>query len=351
MRPQYINLITVTVCLLVLSAVAIAQSTDAAFPTNVTTNEINGTIKARDIGDPRLTTFYYALGGGQGDLFINAVTANFSGDIDIFAAEGLRPLAKIVVFADTGSSETGRLIYLRKEEKLILRVQGRTPNDDPASFKIKFGGSFVALEPNNEVDAPKIAQAETNGSGVRVNSVGTIVEVIPKPTPIKKPVETVAEVRPKPSPSPSEVESPERPRVTVIESAPPTPAKPTKAKPGTTPAKKPSAGPPTVFGNKPKPAATKTTPRRETARTTAPRRATPKPARPAATKPAPPAEAVPDPLANIRLVVILKDGGSIERPMSEVQRFGVEKGVLTVVAKDGTIVRYQILDVAKVTIE
>jgi hypothetical protein len=65
----------------------------------------------------------------------------------------------------------------------------------------------------------------------------------------------------------------------------------------------------------------------------------------------PPAEKKPDPLASIRLVVLLKNGETIEKPMSEVQKFSVDKGILTVIAKDGSTARYSILDVAKVTIE
>jgi hypothetical protein len=48
---------------------------------------------------------------------------------------------------------------------------------------------------------------------------------------------------------------------------------------------------------------------------------------------------------------LFKDGTTIERPMSEVLRFTVDKGVLTVISKDGRIGRYSILDVAKVTIQ
>ena len=58
-----------------------------------------------------------------------------------------------------------------------------------------------------------------------------------------------------------------------------------------------------------------------------------------------------DPLASIKLVISLKDGDRLERPMNEVLRFTVDKGVLTVIAKDGKIVRYSLLDVSKVTIE
>ena len=41
-------------------------------------------------------------------------------------------------------------------------------------------------------------------------------------------------------------------------------------------------------------------------------------------------------LENIQLVVLLKDGGKIERPMSEILRFGVEKGTLTIIHKNGS---------------
>src|SRR5438552_821087 len=87
-------------CFAAFSLEAPAQSSDQNFPTPVTSNELSGVIKARDIGDPRLTTYYYAFDGRQGDIFINVVTKNLSGDIDIFTAEGLRPLTKMVIYAD-----------------------------------------------------------------------------------------------------------------------------------------------------------------------------------------------------------------------------------------------------------
>ena len=343
MTKRYINL-TAAAAMIVLSAIAAAaQSTDAAFPTNVSTNEIDGVIKARDIGDPRLTSYYYAVGGGQGDLFINVVSKNFAGDIDVFAAEGLRPLTKMVIFADSESSETGRLIYLRKEEKLILRVQGRTPNDDPATFRIKFGGSFIALAPNEQGQTPKVAQVQPNESGVVVNSVGTIVRVIPKPTPAPRPpADSLAKTRPSPSPAPEEASTPETPKVTVSENIPPAPKSQPKRPKDTRRSKSGAAEPATVFGNK---RTNRPAPAKPTKRTAAAKAA------PAPKKAPVEVEKKPDPLASIRLVVLLKTGESIERPMNEVQKFSVDKGVLTVIATDGTTVRYQILDVAKVTIE
>ena len=140
---------------------ASGQSTVIDYPTPVYTNEIRGAIRARDIGDPRLTSHFYTFLGSQGDVFLNVVTKNFSGDIDVFLAEGLKPLTKIVVYAETAESETGRVVYLRKPEKLILRIEGSSPNDDPATYQIKFAGSFEASKDPmpQEPDLPKVDAA------------------------------------------------------------------------------------------------------------------------------------------------------------------------------------------------
>jgi hypothetical protein len=56
-------------------------------------------------------------------------------------------------------------------------------------------------------------------------------------------------------------------------------------------------------------------------------------------------------MANIQLVIEFKDGRTIRRPMSEVFRFTVDRGQLTVISKDGSIGWYTMLDVAAVTIK
>ena len=323
-----------------------AQSTDPNYPTPVDTNEIIGTIRARDIGDPRSTSYFYTFDGGQGDIFINVVTRNFAGDIDVFAANALRPLTKMVIYPDAEASETGRLVYLRKGERLILRVEGRSPNDDPAEFRIKFGGSFIAITGQKPEDAPTIARKESdNEPGIKVNSVGTIIAVVPKPEPPKiepEPKEVVAEVQP--DREPEKVEP--APEATPAEAA--TEAKPEPSKRGSTRKKVVvTSDIPTVFGKKrtrtdrTKPPATK---RSSTAKAKTP------PREKEAAKP--PVEAPPDPLASIRLVVELKDGNLIEKPMSEVVRFSVDKGILTVTEKGGKVTRYSMItDVARVTIQ
>lgn len=338
-------------------ASAVAQSTNQSFPTPVTTNEITGTIKARDIGDARLTGYFYTFDGTQGDIFVNVVTKNFNGDIDIFTMEGLKSLTKIVIYADSSSNETGRLIYLRKPEKLLLRVEGRSPNDDPATFRIKFAGSFVAAAGGPETEAPEMPEIKAeNESGVRVNSVGTIIEVIPKPKPT--PRLTVAKVEPpekkvegaekidKPEVKPEDTEKkPEKIRVLVSENIPPVaPKKDVKKPTGRKPVKPAPKKTDETIANDDTVKETGAKPVDKPANTTA---GTPR--KPKVPTPKPPP--TPDPLESVRLVILFKDGKKIERPMSEVIRFNVDKGVLTVILKDGTMSKHSILDVEKVTIE
>jgi len=58
-----------------------------------------------------------------------------------------------------------------------------------------------------------------------------------------------------------------------------------------------------------------------------------------------------DPLSSVRLIIRFRDASVIERPLSEILRFSVERGILTVVMRNGTIGRYSMLDVASVTLE
>lgn len=369
------SLITIFVVLLSLSLNAYSQSTDQLFPTPITTNEISGKIKARDLGDSRLTTYYYVFNGEQGDVFINVVTNNFSGDIDIFSNDGARTLTKMVIYADASVNETGRVVYLRKPEKLLLRIEGRTQNDDDATFRIKFAGSFQAITDGKIVEQPKLPEIKTDtNSGIRVNSVGTIVEVIPKPTPQPKEIPVAVEEKSEKKEVVKEISiGTEETETVVAETSPKsekTDEKVTEVAANTdkteenkteetpkvndpaTPKKKPKV----VKEKKPvKTAEIKKEEPIETAEKEAEKseeKAAEKVAKAPKPKKTKPEKAVePDPLANIRLVVIFKDGTKLERPMNEILKFGVDKGILTVITKDGTIGRYSILDVAKMTVE
>lgn len=351
---------------LVLAGSVAAQSTSQEYPTPVTSNEISAAIAARDVGDSRLTSFYYQFDSSQGDLFLNVVTRNFAGDIDVFTVSGLRPLTKIVIYADVAETETGRVIYFRKPERMILRVQGRTPGDDAASLRIKFAGSFVASTQAAPLGEPALPNVTAkNDSGIRVNSVGTIVEVIPKATPIPPPESTVAEERQTDAERGKDPDEKKEPasKVDGEEKAASADAdEPVKKVevvvtdniPAADATNSPPVLPPTRGRGRrrtpPKTVAATGSPDETTAgaaKTTQPMPGT----RRGRTPPKTTTPKEPDPLEKINLVILFKDGTRMERPMSEVLRFTVDKGVLTVIAKDGSIGRYSILDVERVTIE
>ena len=365
--------VTLLICLIFLTvicpvgtAAVFGQSTQQDLPTPITGNDISGTIRARDIGDSRLTTYYYILKSDQGDLFVNLVTKNFTGDIDVFTADGLKPMTKIVVYADYGESETGRAIYFRKPEKLILRVQGRSPNDDDATFRLKFGGSLAALSPDEIPTGPEIPKTTAeNRGGIRVNSVGTILPPLPKPaepeaekntaaeTPLERP-ERRATAR---TASPENVPAVEKEK-TEVELVVTDPVKPTTTAANERPPR----------NRRGKTARNTTAEKQEKPQTVDDNTADAAPAIPAGTRrkgspgfrtltgdAAPTAkksaEPTADPLASINLVIQFKDGNVLERKMSEVTRFSVDKGVLVVVLKAGGTTRYPLGEVAKVTIE
>ena len=350
-----------------------AQSVNQSYPTPVTTNEISGKIPARDIGDARLTGYFYVFNGRQGDIFINVVTSNLNGDIDIFTADKLKPLSKITVYANESERETGRVIYLRQPEKLVLRVEGRTPNDDDATFRIKFAGSFEPVQVTAENTAPEMPVVKTdNQTDVRVNSVGTIIEVKPKPTP--QPKETIAKNETKPKEKKSKAKDKitketENQNNIAKETTLENKKKAEEEKP--VEVQKESAAKVVVIDeltNKEVTGVEKTVEKdlskekaeevsetevnkKETENTVAAETAKTEIAKEAKKTKKSLKAIAPAELENIKLVVLFKDGSRIERPMSEVLKVNVDKGILTISSKEGIIGRYSILDVAKMTIE
>ena len=345
------------------SGLASAQSSDQLFPTPVRSSEILSIIKARDLGDSRLTTYYYTFEGEQGDVFINVQSRSFTGDIDVFVVPTQTPLTKIVIYADQAETETGRVVYLRKPERLLLRIQGRTPGDDEAVIRIKFAGSF-AVSRLNDSSIPEVPRTgSTTESDVRVNSVGTIVEVIPrvKPTPdavAEREEEKTEPIKSDAEPPPSdrkeavaeknEPSENEGKKVEVVVSDPvteePKNPRPTRRPPANrrNEARNRTLEKPPVVETEKAPVETPS----ETARRTAATRRNR-----TADQPRKEESAKVDPMANVRLVIYFKDGSTIDRPMPEVQRFSVERAILTVIHKNGTIGRYNMADVLRVSIE
>jgi hypothetical protein len=334
-------------CVLCFSILSVkAQSTDQNFPTPVTSNEINGKVAARDIGDSRLTSYFYVFNGNQGDVFINVVTKNLDGDIDVFTLNGLRPLTKIRVYSDNSDNETGRIVYLRQPEKLILRIEGRTPNDEPATFRIKFAGSFEPVKAVAGVDEQNLPEIKTENQGeVRVNSVGTIIETKPKPTP--KPVETKEEKTETVAEEKKEKKEKKKTDSKKDEIAEEKEQKKSD-KESEKPVEDEEKTAPVVVVTDNLPKADETVKKEEKTEDKTAEKNTSK-TKKKTTKAEKTVE--PNPLENINLIVLLKDGTKIERPMSEVVRVNVDKGVLTIILKDGTITRHSILDVAEMTIK
>lgn len=339
----------------VFAVAALAQSTDQAFPTPVTANVIEASIPARDIGDSRLTTYYYTFDSGQGDLFINIVSNNLTGDIDLFTLNTMLQLTKVSVYGDLSESETGRVVYFRKPEKLLLRIQGRTPNDEPATVTIKFAGSFIAAAGGTTDVPPELptVTAETN-SDVIVNSVGTVIGRRTKPEPEKE----IARAE-----QPQDEEKDEKRTAESVEKAVETAkAKPEVVVTDTVESEKKAEAKVKETRRTRRRSAEKTDEKKETAedkdsevKETA-QNVEPEPTEEAKAEPAeeekkPETEAPAKNLANIKLVVLFKNGTKIERPMDKILRFSVDNGVLTIISMDGSIGRYSIFDVERTTIE
>jgi len=338
-----------------LSIGAMAQSVDITTPSPVTSSEVTGQIDPRDLGDARLTDHFFAFTGVPGDLLITIEGRNLNGDVDVFNASGLRPLLKFSLYAET-FAPVSKSIYLRKREDLIIRVEARTPNDDPGTYRLRFGGAFEPITSGPIFEAAEAARARTEltetvltpGKGRRVTSAGARIE---------EPPEQVA-AAPTLEPDPTPVETPEP---TPVETATTTPAEVTKPAPGRTPRGRRVPGrrtrnrPPATVEQPATPdtAATEAKPTTDAEVTT---EAEPKPAprsRRGGTRRRgtdPPAAQEPVEESGPRLVIETNDGTLINRYMSTVRRVTVENGRVLVVGKDGKIERIPLANVVRMVI-
>lgn len=299
-----------------------AQSTDPEFPTPIRSNEISGTITPRDLGDPRLTRYFYTFTGTPGDLIVAVEGSNLEGDVDVFTAVTLRPLAKVSLYAGGGASGGTKTIYLKTRESLVLRVEARTPNDADGNFRIRFAGGFEAISSDVPDPEPNVPTVSSASKGRRVTATGArIEEPEPQPTPAEAKTETPTTETATPTETPASTETP-----TTAEAA-----KPEAAKPRTTRARRPGTarntrGRPTTTRRRTQPA-----PAAETA--------------PATTQPTEPAAAGP------RLIIETRDGMKVERYMTTVRRVTVENGLLVVISKDGHVERQPMSNVLRMAIE
>jgi hypothetical protein len=316
-----------------------AQSTDVAWPTPVRTTEIRGSIPARDIGDPRVTDHFYAFTGAPGDVLITVDSQNLNGDIDVFTFTGMRPLLKFTVYAgSTAPIQKG--IYLRQREDLILRIEGRTPNDDEASYRIQFSGSFEPITSGPLAEHEDAARNDNagnlaSGTGHRVTSSGARID--------EPRTEMVAAPTPEPTPAAvkkAESRSASRRNTTPTRRLPPGNRR-------TRPAPKPKPEATAKVPSEDQPTPSEET---ETVRTRPPKRSTS--AR--RNKPAPPVEpateAAETEQTGPRLVIETNDGTLVDRFMVTVRRVTVENGQVVVIGKDGKIQRIPLATVVRMTI-
>jgi hypothetical protein len=342
-----------------------AQSRDVNFPTPIFTDEIAGRIQPRDLGDARLTRHFYTFNGREGDLVITVESTNLDGDVDLFTADSLRPLTKITLYAGASGTKATKSIYLRQEEPLVLRVEGRTSGETDAVYRIRFDGAFAASnrQPSESPETPTLDESTARRpNSRRVTSVGARIEeppaetagaqpADPQPTPAATPEsETTTQTArrgtrrntprrnpPRPSASnrsrqtPAPAETPETAR-TDDSRAPETPAESAEA----TPARRANTSrtrPPrrsSTRRQQPAERASADVPADETA------------AEPASTTPAPPSP---------RLIIVTRDGETLERDMSTVHRVTVQNNQVVVVGKDGKVMRQPLANVLRMSIE
>ena len=340
---KFRKLILLTVTTAALFAAAsnvLGQSTDASLPTAVLSNEINGKINALDLGDARVTRHFYAFEGNPGDLLITIDSKNLNGDVDVFTATTFRPLMKTTLYAYTQTPEITKGIYLRTRQILILRVEARTPSDEPGTYHIRFGGTFEKFSGGIPVAEPSNAEAETASEKSGANRLSSAGATIPRPV-----TETVETPEAKPSPEkPAEKpeESEAKKSTTTTSSRRSTsrnPRRNTRPAPvKTTPPRKTESA--KTETEKPKPETRKTSEEKPVEAE--------KPVETKAEVEKPKTQEVP---VGARLLIEQKDGTRIDRPMSTVRRVIVEGNMIVIVLKTGKTERIPMSDVARMAIE
>ncbi|MFN2511649.1 MAG: hypothetical protein ABR568_09425 [Pyrinomonadaceae bacterium] len=331
--------------------VCLSQSIDISSPSPVRTNEVVGTIAARDLGDSRLTDHFYSFTGMPGDVLITVRSNNLNGDVDLFTAGSLRPLIKFTLYAENSSPIT-RAIFLRKREDLILRVEARSPNDDQGVYHVRFGGTFESIagdaplaDAQNPTAEPVTTVVSNGKTSRRVSSVGARIA---EPPVVRD--EVAAAPRPQPTPEDLTVPTPS-PETTVATAeavgapAPPRRGRgrvpPSRRRPASQPANKSEESPSETTNHERVPEVRKTDPAPRN-RPTGRRGTTDTP-----TEQLP----LPEPQTGPRLVIEMLDGTRVERFMSTIRRVTVENNQIVVVRRDGSVEKTRMREVLRMAIE
>lgn len=309
-------------------AVALAQSSDAAAPTPVRTDEIDGSIAPREPGDARLTRHFYLLRGLPGELEITVESAGLEGDVDLYIADGLRPLVKIPLYVASGATRVSKTVFLRREERLILRVEARATGDVTGTYRIRFGGTFAP-----ELNAPDVAETPLPvappPAGELRTATGARIAGAPAERSAEKATEEKTKTATKEVAEKGEVKN-EAPSAPSDERSPRTAAR-NEGESAPSTARAENAARETVARR-----GSRSAPRRGVVRRTSPARPVPVP---------------PAPLASGRLVLELRDGTRVEREMRAVRRFIVDQNQIVIVGNDGRVERLPLADIVRIAVE
>jgi len=346
-RKQLFTALVLAGFLCALASAAFGQSSDQSLPTPVLANEINGRIGALDLGDSRSTRHFYAFEGAPGDLLITIDSKNLNGDMDVFTAVTFRPLVKTTLYASSQSGEVTKGLYLRTRQVLILRVEARSPNDEPGTYHVRFGGTFAPFSggiPVAENTEPQEDRATRDSK--RLSSVGATIAqpVIETPPP---PETKAAAENEKPAEAPATDK-----KTTAPKSAKTRPTKPPPVARNTRGRARPTKPKPTTSDTE----AAKTSAKTEEAKTEEVKKETGVTEEKTAAATSEKTEAAKPPtqelpLAGAHLIIESKDGTRIDRPMSTVRRVVVEGGTIVIVLKTGKIERIPMATVARMSIE
>lgn len=358
-------------CLLAEASIVVkAQSSDAGFPTPVYSGEVAGRITPRDFGDARRTSHFYTFKSTEGDLSLTVEASDLTGDVDIFTAASLRPLLKVTLYG--GATRTTKSVYLRNEETLILRVEARTIGDTDGRYTVRLGGSFApapaGIAEGPAPVAPSTASAQSRDGGVRrVTSTGARIE-----EPVDenaaggneagdaaRPPARVPATASKGRTTTGTRETPARrasrdarsaSSATRRRGATPAPSKTTTGTPSTTgveasggsTAERTATGPAgdTTTASRPAPSRRARAPRTSNRSAAAGRGATSR-------EP----EAARTPAPGRRLVIVTRDGETLERDMSTVRRVTVENNQLVILMRDGKTLKQPMSGVLRMSIE
>lgn len=325
-----------TLCALILALLCglsgAAQSTALEYPSPIRTNEISGMISPRDVGDPRLTRYYYSFTGTPGDLIVTVEGRNLDGDVDVFTAGTLRPLAKVTMYSGSTASSGSQTIYLKTRAALILRVEARTPNDSDGSFHIRFSGTFEPISsdvPDPDVVAPTVS---STGRGRRTTATGARIAE-PEPTPTATTETTTSASAPSTTETAKPTEAPATTTESTNTAAPQSVTTARTRRPGTARNSRQGTTARRTTTNSPATANTSSSSTNTSSASTNSSSA--------------PVAAASGP----RLIIETRDGMKVERYMTTVRRVTVESGQLIVVMKDGKVERQPMSNVLRMAIE